>query len=97
MHGVLLSADGHGNIARVHAEIQHRCDGDLRGFAVVAALRAAERAEMAVRAVVVDIFRLAVDAVRRVGDLRQVVTAERHIHAKAHNRVRHLRRDGRDE
>ena len=97
MHGVLLSADGHGDIARVHAEVLNRRDGDLRGFAVIAALRAAKCAEMAVRAVVIDIFRLAVDAVRRVGDLRQVVTAERHIHAEAHDRVRHLRRDGRDE
>ena len=52
---------------------------------------------MAVRAVVIDVLRLAVDAVRRVGDLRQVVAAKRHVHAKAHDRVRHLRRDGRDE
>ena len=97
MYGVLPPTDGHGDIARVHAEVLNRRDCDLRGFAVIAALRAAKCAQMPVSTVVVDIFGLAVDAVRRVGDLRQVVTAERHIHAKAHNRVRHLRRDGRDE
>lgn len=52
---------------------------------------------MAIRAVIIDVLRLAVDAVRRVGDLRQVVAAKRHVHAKTHDRVRHLRRDGRDE
>ena len=52
---------------------------------------------MAVRAVVIDILGLAMDAVRRVGQLRRTVVAERHVHTKAHDRVRHLRRDGRDE
>ena len=97
MHGVFPPADRHGDVARVHTEVLHRRDGDLRILAVVAALRAAKRAEMAVRAVVIDILCLAVDAVRRVGDLRQVVAAKRHVHAKAHDRVRHLCRDGRDE
>ena len=94
MHGVFPPADGHGDIARIHTERLHSCNGDLRLLTVIAALRAAERAEMAVRAVVIDILCLAVDAVRRVGDLRQVVAAERHVHAEAHDRIRHLCRDG---
>ena len=94
VHSVFPPADRHGDVARVHTEVLHRRDGDLRLLTVIAALRAAERAEMAVRAVVIDILCLAVDAVRRVGDLRHVVAAERHVHAEAHDRIRHLCRDG---
>ena len=97
MYGVLPPTDGHGDIARVHAEVLNRRDDDLRGFAVIAALRAAKCTQMPVSTVVVDIFGLAVDAVRRVGDLRQVIAAERNVHTEAHDRVRHMLRDGRDE
>ena len=90
----LVTEEVQDDVGRVRTGGEYLGDSDLRRRAVVAALRAAARAEMAVRAVVLDILCLAVDAVRRVGDLRQVVAAERHVHAEAHDRIRHLCRDG---
>ena len=94
---VLVTEDIQYDVGRVRAGGEYLGDSDLRCLAVVAALRAAEAAEMAVGDVIVLIFGLAVDAGRRVGDLRQVVAAERNVHAEAHDRVRHMLRDGRDE
>ena len=52
---------------------------------------------MPVSAIVVFILRFAVDAVRRVGNLRHAVGIERNVHAEEHDRVRYLCRDGRDQ
>ena len=64
---------------------------------MVAALRAAEAAEMAVGDVIVLIFGLAVDAVRRVGQLVSGLLVNRDIHAEPDDLVRHAVRKGSGE
>ena len=41
--------------------------------------------------------RITYSGVDALEDLRQVVAAERNVHAEAQDRVRHMLRDGRDE
>ena len=87
---VLVTEDVQYDVGRVRAGGEHLGDSDLRRLAVVAALRAAEAAEMAVGDVIVLIFGLAVDAVRRVGQLVSGLLVNRDIHAEPDDLVRHV-------
>ena len=94
---VLVTEDVQYDVGRVRAGGEHLGDSDLRRLAMVAALRAAEAAEMAVGDVVVLIFGLAVDAVRRVGQLVRGLLVDRDIHAEPDDLVRHAVRKGSGE
>ena len=80
---VLVTEDVQYDVGRVRTGGEYLGDSDLRRLAVVAALRAAEAAEMAIGDVVVLIFGLAVDAVRRVGQLVRGLRIDGDVDAEA--------------